>query len=123
MPAWRYKQMTGGAMRQAGIVAAGALWALEHHVDRLTEDHANARVLADGLAGLPGVTLDPGSVETNIVAFGLADAGRFCTRLEAEHGVRMGALGPDVVRAVTHLDVDTGGVRRAVDAAAKVLTG
>ena len=119
--AWRYKQMTGGAMRQAGIVAAGALWALEHHVDRLAEDHANVRTLADGLAGLPGVTLDPATVETNIVVFHLPDAGRFCTRLEAEHGVRMGALGPDVVRAVTHLDVDTAGVRRAVDAAAKVL--
>ena len=119
--AWRYKQMTGGAMRQAGIIAAGALWALDHHVDRLAEDHANARTLADGLTGLPGVTLDPASVETNIVVFRLPDASRFCARLEAEHGVRMGALGPDLVRAVTHLDVDTAGVHRAVDAAAKVL--
>jgi threonine aldolase len=113
--------MTGGAMRQAGIVAAGALWALDHHVDRLAEDHANARALADGLAGLPGVTLDPATVETNIVVFRLPEADRFCARLEAEHGVRMGALGPDVVRAVTHLDVDPAGVHRAVDAAAKVL--
>jgi threonine aldolase len=119
--AWRYKQMTGGAMRQAGIVAAGALWALDHHVDRLAEDHANARALAEGLAGLPGVTLDLATVETNIVVFRLPDADRFCARLETEHGVRMGALGPDVVRAVTHLDVDTAGVRRAVDAATKVL--
>lgn len=121
--AWRYKQMTGGAMRQAGIVAAGALWALDHHVDRLAEDHANARTLADGLAGLPGVTLDPGAVETNIVVFRLPDAGRFCARLEAEHRVRMGALGPEVVRAVTHLDVDAAGVRRAIDAATTVLGG
>jgi threonine aldolase len=115
--------MTGGAMRQAGIVAAGALWALEHHVDRLAEDHANARALAGGLAGLPGVTLDPCAVETNIVVFRLPDAVRFCAMLEAEHGVRMGALGPDLVRAVTHLDVDAAGVRRALDAAAKVLAG
>jgi len=121
--AWRYKQMTGGAMRQAGIVAAGALWALDHHVDRLAEDHVNARALAEGLAGLPGVTLDPAAVETNIVVFQLSGAGQFCARLEAEHGVRMGALGPDVVRAVTHLDVDAAGVRRAVDATAKVLAG
>ena len=119
--AWRYKQMTGGAMRQAGIVAAGALWALDHHVDRLAEDHANARALADGLASLPGVMLDPATVETNIVVFRLPEASRFCARLEAEHGVRMGALGADVVRAVTHLDVDPAGVHRAVDAAAKVL--
>src|ERR687889_2422247 len=57
--AWRYKQMLGGSMRQAGIVAAGALHALDHHVDRLAEDHALARTLADGLAEVPGVTLDP----------------------------------------------------------------
>ena len=67
--AWRYKQMLGGAMRQAGIVAAGALYALDHHVDRLAEDHALARELAEGLAGLPGVTIDPADVETNIVIF------------------------------------------------------
>ncbi|MGH3980558.1 MAG: threonine aldolase family protein [Pseudonocardiaceae bacterium] len=119
--AWRYKQMLGGALRQAGIVAAGCLWALDHHVERLAEDHANARTLAEGLADLPGVTLDPAAVETNIVVFGLDDAAGFCTRLEAEHGVRMGPLGPDVVRAVTHHDVDADGVRRAIDAAAQVL--
>jgi threonine aldolase len=120
--AWRYKQMTGGALRQAGIVAAGCLWALEHHVDRLTEDHANARILATGLVGLPGITLDPDTVETNIVVFQLAGAPEFCHLLEAEHGVRMGALGPDLIRAVTHYDVDTAAVRRAVGAVAAVLS-
>ncbi len=119
--AWRYKQMMGGALRQAGIVAAGCLWALEHHVERLAEDHAHARTLAEGLAELPGVTLDPEMVQTNIVVFGLANPAGFCARLEAEHAVRMGALGPGVVRAVTHHDVDTTGVRRAIDAAAQVL--
>src|SRR3954452_15099720 len=86
--AWRYKQMLGGSLRQAGIVAAGALYALDHNVDRLAEDHANARTLAAGLAGLPGITLDPDDVETNIVIFGVADAARFCAELEAR-GVRM----------------------------------
>ncbi|MGH3938547.1 MAG: threonine aldolase family protein [Pseudonocardiaceae bacterium] len=119
--AWRYKQMMGGALRQAGIVAAGCLWALDHHVDRLAEDHANARILAEGLAELPAVTLDPATVETNIVVFELTDAPRFCARLETEHGVRMGVLGPDLVRAVTHHDVNLAAVRRAVDAAATVL--
>jgi threonine aldolase len=90
-------------------------------VDRLAEDHANARILAEGLAGLPGITLDPDTVETNIVVFRLADAPRFCQRLEAEHRVRMGAPGPDLVRAVTHHDVDTTGVRRAVGAVEAVL--
>ncbi|MGH3823044.1 MAG: threonine aldolase family protein [Pseudonocardiaceae bacterium] len=121
--AWRYKQMIGGALRQAGIVAAGCLWALDHHVDRLAEDHANARILAAGLAELPGITLDPNTVETNIVVFGVAHASRFCERLEAEHGVRMGALGPDLVRAVTHHDVNVAGVRQAVAAVAAVLRG
>jgi threonine aldolase len=119
--AWRYKQMMGGALRQAGIIAAGCLWALDHHVDRLAEDHANARLLAEGLAGLPAVRLDPATVETNIVVFGLPDAPGFCARLEAEHGIRMGALGPDLVRAVTHHDADAHDVRRAIDAAATVL--
>ncbi len=81
--AWRYKQMLGGAMRQAGIVAAGALYALDHHVDRLAEDHANARVLAHGLAALPGVTIDPGEVETNIVIFEHDDAERRVRQLAA----------------------------------------
>src|SRR5688500_578862 len=69
--AWRFKQMWGGAMRQAGIVAAGCLWALDHHVDRLADDHANARVLADGLTAL-GLEVSP--VETHIVIFSVPDA-------------------------------------------------
>jgi len=121
--AWRYKQMMGGSLRQAGIVAAGCLWALDHHVDRLAEDHSNARLLAEGLAELPGVTVDPDTVDTNIVVFGLVGAPMFCRRLEDEHGVRMGALAPDRVRAVTHHDVDTTGVHRATAAVAAVLNG
>jgi threonine aldolase len=121
--AWRYKQMLGGALRQAGIVAAGCLWALDHHVDRLAEDHANAQILAKGLAELPGITLDPATVETNIVVFRLAHASRFCAQLEAEHGVRMGTLGPDLVRAVTHHDVNTADAHQAVAAVAAALRG
>jgi threonine aldolase len=120
--AWRYKQMIGGALRQAGIVAAGCLWALDHHVDRLADDHANARLLAEGLAGLPGITLDPDTVETNILVFQVADAVAFSQRLEAEHRVRMGALRPDLVRAVTHHDVNTTDMHNAVRAVAAVLS-
>jgi threonine aldolase len=118
--AWRYKQMWGGAMRQAGIVAAAGLYALDHHVERLAEDHENARVLADSLAELDGVELDPQAVETNIVVFGVPDAEAFCARLERE-GVRMSAIGPQRVRAVTHLDVDRAGIERAVGAVRTVL--
>jgi threonine aldolase len=121
--AWRLKQQMGGAMRQAGIVAAGGVYALRHHVKRLADDHANARRLAEGLARLPGVARDTRTVETNIVFFeltGALDASGFVERLLAR-GVRMGALGPRTVRAVTHLDVDATGIERAVDAAAAVL--
>ena len=71
--AWRYKQMIGGALRQAGIVAAGALYALDHNVERLADDHANAATLARAIADVPGVTLDPDEVETNIVIFEVDD--------------------------------------------------
>ena len=80
--AWRWKQMLGGAFRQSGIVAAGCLYALDHNVERLALDHANARVLADGLASLPGVEIDPAAVETNIVLFDV----RGCARVGAPAG-------------------------------------
>jgi threonine aldolase len=118
--AWRYKQMWGGALRQAGIVAAGGLYALDHHVDRLADDHANARALAEGLAALPGIELDPAEVETNIVVFGFRDAPRLCAELERE-GVLMSALGPERVRAVTHLDVDSANITTAIATAKRAI--
>ena len=115
--AWRLKQQMGGAMRQAGIIAAGGLYALRHHVKRLAEDHANARRLAEGLAELPGIVVDPASVETNIVIFDVpGDAEAAITALLAR-GVRMGAMGPRTIRAVTHLDVSPAQVERALEAA------
>jgi len=121
--AWRLKQQMGGAMRQAGIIAAGGIFALRRHVSRLAEDHVNARRLAEGLCRLPGVVLDPASVETNIVIFelnGTVDAAHLLASLLA-HGVRMGAMGPRTVRAVTHLDVGTPQIERALEAAANAL--
>jgi threonine aldolase len=121
--AWRLKQQMGGAMRQAGIIAAGGLFALRHHVKRLAEDHANARRLADGLAALPGIMLDPSTVETNIVIFELSgplDASAAVAALLA-CGVRMGAIGARTIRAVTHLDVNPEQVERALAAARAVL--
>jgi threonine aldolase len=114
--AWRYKQMLGGAMRQAGIVAAGALHALDHHVERLADDHARAARMAAGLAAIEGVELDPATVETNIIVFAVPDAAAFCARL-ADAGVLMGALDARRVRAVTHLDVDDAGIDAALAAA------
>jgi threonine aldolase len=118
--AWRYKQMFGGAMRQAGIIAAGALWALEHNVERLAEDHENARLLAEGLAEIDGVIIDPEAVETNIVIFEVEDAAGLVGRL-ASAGVELRHNGPRV-RAVTHLDVDREGIERALLEIDRVLT-
>lgn len=116
--AWRYKQMWGGAMRQSGVVAAAALYALDHHVDRLAEDHDNARVLADGLAQIPGARLEPAEVETNIVFFEVDDAPAVHAAL-VDEGIEMSLFGPHRIRAVTHLDVDRAGIERALAAVAK----
>jgi threonine aldolase len=118
--AWRFKQMMGGALRQAGIVAAGGLYALEHNVDRLAEDHENARVLAEGLAELRGATIDPAKVETNIVIFEVDDPAGVVAAL-FEQGVEMSQMGPGRIRAVTHLDVDRAGIEQALVALRKVL--
>ena len=111
----RFRKMFGGGMRQAGIIAAGALYALEHHRQRLRQDHANARLLAVGLSRIDGVELDASTVETNIVIFRVASvpAARLVEEL-AKAGVLVLASGPDTIRAVTHLDVSAEQVRRAV---------
>ncbi len=126
--AWRVKQRLGGGMRQAGILAAGALYALDHHVERLAEDHANATRLARGLAVLPGLDVDLAAVETNLVWFEIAaarlgfDAPEFCRRLDA-HGFHVGAFDTRRVRAVTHLDVGVADVDALLAAAATVCAG
>jgi threonine aldolase len=118
--AWRWKQGIGGALRQAGVIAAACLYALDRHVERLAEDHENARVLAEGLAELPGVEIDPATVDTNIVVFSVPEAFELVGRLH-EQGVEVTPLDPTHVRAVTHLDVDRAGVERALAAVAEAL--
>jgi threonine aldolase len=118
--AWRFKQMIGGAMRQAGVLAAAGLHALDHHVDRLAEDHENARMLANGLAAIEAVSIDPRSVETNIVICDVDDAPALVAELERKN-VRVGALGPKRLRMVTHLDVDRSGIERALGAISATL--
>lgn len=123
--AHRYRRMAGGALRQAGIVAAAGSYALAHHVERLADDHANARLLADELLRGDDIELDLATVQTNILVFtlvdrkGVPDAATFVERCR-ERGVLLNAFGPRVVRAVTHLDVDAeqcraaGSIMRAV---------
>ena len=122
--AHRARRMFGGAMRQSGILAAAGLWALDHNLDRLAEDHANARLLAERLAGLPGVELNLATVQSNIVIFRLAanmpDAAMIVSRV-AEVGVLVSAFAERTVRAVTHLDVTREECRRAGDLLAQVI--
>jgi len=125
--AWVFKQRLGGAMRQAGILAAAGIYALEHHVTRLADDHERARRLARGLAELPGIAVDADRVDTNIVMFDVRGAGisgeEFGHRTLERFGVRFSVMGPTLVRAVTHLDLPPDGVERALSAARAALRG
>jgi threonine aldolase len=113
--AWRWKQQMGGAMRQAGIVAAGCLYALDHNVERLAEDHEHARLLADGLAELGCEVVPP---QTNIVIFsappGFAEA-------MARRAVELSGTPDGRLRAVTHLDVSRAEVDQALQTAREAL--
>jgi len=111
--AWRYKQMWGGSLRQAGSIAAAALYALDNNVERLAEDHENARVLADGLAQLPGVELEAQTVETNIVLFRVPDPLGLIASLAGEVELSP-ADGGRRVRAVTHMDVSRDEIDQAL---------
>jgi threonine aldolase len=117
--AWRWKQMLGGSFRQSGIVAAGCLYALDHHVERLAEDHEHAQALAHGLASMSGVRLDPDTVETNIVIFEVDDAGALVRRIADR--VELQVVDARHVRAVTHLDISRADVDRALEAFAEEL--
>jgi threonine aldolase len=114
----RYRRMAGGAMRQVGIFAAAGLYALEHHMTRLADDHANARLLATRLAASPRVELDLATVQTNIVVFRLTaaapDAATIVGRAR-EHGLLLFPFGPRTMRIVTHLDVTRSDCERAAD--------
>ncbi len=112
----RFRKQFGGGMRQAGMMAAGALYALEHNRARLVEDHANAKLLASGIRDLPGVELDISSVETNIVMFRVTSRpASELSGLLREKGLLMNANGPETIRAVTHLDVSRADIERAVE--------
>jgi len=120
----RARRMFGGAMRQSGVLAAAGLYALDHNLGRLAEDHGNARLLAERLAGLRRVSLDLATVQSNIAIFrmeeGAPDAATIVVRAE-EKGVLVSAFAARTVRAVTHLDVSRDQCRRAADLLAEVI--
>src|SRR5690606_16929225 len=113
--AHRFRKMYGGGMRQVGILAAAGLYALDHNIDRLADDHKNSRILADGLAGMRSVKLERDVVETNIVIFDVMKDQAFdvVARLR-ETGVLVVPFGPSTIRAMTHKDVNRDDIRRAL---------
>ena len=114
----RYRRMMGGALRQSGILSAAGLYGLDHNIDRLADDHANARLIGKTLAASARIALDLATVQTNILVFslneGAPDAATFVARAK-ERGVLLFAFGPRTVRAVTHLDVSREQCERAAD--------
>jgi len=119
----RFRKMFGGGMRQAGILAAAGIYALDHHLERLKEDHEKAKCLAMGIAQFNGVTIDPEQVETNIVIFDITHSG--LTALQAagamkKKGVLIHAFEKTRIRLVTHLDVSSADVEKALAAFKKV---
>jgi threonine aldolase len=114
----RIRKLFGGGMRQAGVLAAAALYALEHHVDRLSEDHRNAQVIAKAVADTPGMRLVPPEVETNLIWFRVEREVGTAKEVAAalkERGVLVHAAGPQTLRACTHLDVSTAQAERAAE--------
>jgi threonine aldolase len=118
-----YRKRLGGGMRQAGVLAAAGLIALEQSPRHLSEDHRNARLLARGLAGIPGIRIDPAKVQSNIVIFEVSGtdlaAGEISARLK-QLGVLIDPIGAKLLRAVTHYDVDREGCELALAAMAEV---
>lgn len=113
--AWRWKQRLGGSMRQAGVCAAACTYALDHNIDRLAQDHANAKRLARGLSQLPGLVVE--QPETNLVFFDTKGTGMGADALAQrvrQDGVLLSTVGPNRVRACTHLDVDPAGIDLAI---------
>ena len=122
--AWKWKQRMGGSMRQAGIIAAAGVYALDNHVERLAEDHANARRLAERVVQCPGVAVTPANTETNIVWIDVSDTGVSARAISAQLeslGVNIGAFTDSLMRACTHLDVSAEQVDEAGDLFATVL--
>ena len=107
--------MVGGGMRQGGIIAAAGVYALEHMVDRLADDHANAKLLARGLAELPMVDLDPENIDTNIVIFGVRGDWLGFARSMKQHGVLSTVTAPGRLRMVTHYGIERGDIEEALE--------
>ncbi len=122
--AWQWKQRMGGAMRQSGSIAAAGVHALEHHVDRMAEDHENAQFFAEAIANLPGIRVEPDRIETNMVFFDVSQTGLTAAELHQrllDRGVRIGENDQYRMRVVTHLDVTRDQIAKAAEAVREVV--
>ncbi len=117
--AWRWKHRLGGALRQAGVIAAAGIWALENNVNRLAEDHENAKILGWRISDIPGMKVEPFPVQSNLVFFDVSATGRDARELSKElrkQEIWIGAVSQNIMRAVTHLDVSLLQIHQAMDA-------
>lgn len=122
--AWKWKQRLGGAMRQSGLIAAAGIYALDHHIDRMADDHANARLFAERVANLPGISVDLDTVQTNMIFFDVSGAGIAAGQMETgllKHGVNISPVSNTRLRAVMHLDISGDDAEDAADAVRSVL--
>ena len=122
--AHRFRKMLGGGMRQAGVLAAAGIYALDHHLQRLDEDHRKAKRLAQGLANIKNIIINPKEVETNILYFNTTPAGRGAREVAAtlkERGVLVHPTGKDLIRVATHMDVSFDQIEQALDAIEAVM--
>ena len=121
--AHRFRKMMGGGMRQVGILAAACHYALDHNVERLADDHKNAKKLASGLSEIDGFSVDPESIETNIVIFDVAESGRSVSDVVhkfKERNILLVPFGPTLIRAVTHLDISGNDIDETIEIAKKL---
>jgi len=122
--AWHWKQRLGGAMRQSGLIAAAGIYALDHQIDRMADDHVNARLFAEKVANLPGISVDLETVQTNMIFFDVSGAGITAQQMETgltNQGVKISAVSGARLRAVTHLDISSDDIEDAANAIRAVL--
>ena len=122
----RVRKLLGGGMRQAGVIAAAGIVALEEMTERLVEDHRNARALAEGLAGIPGHAVDLETVQTNIVRYDVSGTGMSSAQYVAllgEEGIRASDLPPAGIRLVTHRHINAGDIRKVIEIARRIAAG
>ena len=122
--AWRWKHRLGGALRQAGVIAAAGIWALDNNIKRLAQDHENAKILGQRISEIQGMKVDTSPIQSNLVFFDVSATGRDARELSKElrkKGIWIGAVTQNIMRAVTHIDVSLPEIHQAMDVLNKLV--